>query len=176
MITIPKRVETPVITVGRVMAMSHISRWRGWTDRPFSILEHSMIGYEVATWFKWPEIECKKWLLHDVHETEIIGDVPTPDKKIYCNESYHAACGSFDATLSFEFDLPVTWMRSPYVKRMDRMMRDVEHDTIATIADPGTPVPNYRDGALKMIRDEIRSARFAGEKGVEPFLKALGVS
>jgi len=114
----------------RINAASHISRWRGWTNRPYSILEHMVVGVEVMADMGMP-VEDQRWfLLHDMHETEIIGDVPTPDKMLYCNTLFHAACQEFDNALMSRQRVPVRNGR--VVKAMDKDMMIVEHHCIAS--------------------------------------------
>lgn len=119
-----------LITTERLIAAGHINRWRGWTTRPFSILEHMVLGTTAASICGWSKDVQLKFLVHDLHETEIIGDVPTPHKRLYVNDAFHDACVGFDFQLGAEINLRGEWWEDPHLKKLDRIMRDVEEQAI----------------------------------------------
>lgn len=132
----------PLLTRERLEAAAHINRWRGWTKRPYSILEHQLIGAQVMSYLVFPTtIDIRSFLVHDLHETEVIGDVPTPDKKRYCNTLFDMACEDFDMRLGAELNLPPMWWRNDPVKWMDKQMLLVENQILSTRPDAELPSP-----------------------------------
>lgn len=128
--------------LNRINAAFHINRWRGWTHRPYSILEHMVIGTEVMADMGMP-IEAQRWfLLHDMHETEIVGDVPTPEKTLYCNTAFHIACQDFDNALISRQRVPV---RTDLVVPMDEAMKIVEHHCVVSRRCEGIPALDSND-------------------------------
>lgn len=139
----------------RVRAANNIMRWRGWMTRRYSILEHMVVGAAVMERFGISEEAQLLFLLHDMHETEYIGDVPTPHKMLYCNTQFRADCLSFDTRLWAEHDLMPTTCTLAAVDAMDRHMAAVEHVRLVT---------NHYDDVMRMdeqnpfhvaIRDNI---------------------
>lgn len=163
-----------IITPQRIDALNQINRWRGWTVRPFSVLEHTMIGWHVIDWFKWSDQAKRHWLMHDMHETEIVGDVPTPDKAAYMNAAYFQAVTEFDVTLAREVGFHMEWFDALPIKVTDRRMFIAENHLIASRADPTAPPYDDRDPMVKMMADLIRSETYAGEAAVTAFWKAWG--
>lgn len=156
-----------IITKDRITALCNLNRWRGWTKRPYSVGEHTAIGAWVLDWFKYPDEVVKRWWMHDMHETEVIGDVPTPDKNAYVNVAYDVAVEDFDTQLGAEMGLGDLWWRDAAVKKFDRKMLLIENDLIALRKDPALPAPAYDiDPMLVMIRDIIETPSFAGERGL----------
>jgi hypothetical protein len=134
----------PLLTRDRLEAAANINRWRGWTKRPYSILEHQLIGAQVMLDVMDTDRELARlFLLHDMHETEVIGDVPTPDKKLYCNTMFDIACEDFDMRLATELDLPARWWSEQSVKWMDRQMLLCENDHMSTRRDPTLHAPEW---------------------------------
>lgn len=159
-----------IITRRRLNAMCNINRWYGDTTRPFSIMEHTAIGAHVAVWFRWSPLAQRCWWLHDIHESEICGDVSTPDKSLYTGDDYTNAVREFDDLLGFEVDgMPMHWWEDPVIRIMDTMMRDVENDLIVVGKRQGVPAPNYNDPRQKMIRELITSGIYSGQRGVERY-------
>jgi hypothetical protein len=131
-----------LLTLDRLHAAAHINRWRGWTKRPYSILEHQLIGAQVMTYLVFPTTaEIRAFMVHDMHETEVIGDVPTPDKKKYCNAVFDIDCQEFDNRLGVELGLASMWWESKPVKWMDRQMLIVENAVMSTRPDTTLPAP-----------------------------------
>lgn len=145
-----------IITDERIRAANNVMRWRGWTTRRYSILEHMVIGAQVMRRFGLSN-ECQKlFLLHDLHETEIIGDVPTPHKLLYCNTQFRADCMSFDTALWAECDLMPTTRALDAVSAMDRHMAAVEHDRICTLSHDDVTSYDPHNPFHKAIAEAIR--------------------
>lgn len=158
----------PIITLDRITAAANINRWRGWTKRPYSILEHMVIGTEAMEACGYPVSAQRMFLLHDMHETEIIGDVPTPDKRAYCNDTFHLDCEKFDADmyrlLGWSFT-DADYMACRYV---DNQMLIVENRYIASRGDKTLPQVDENNDIQVAICDRIiwtpredMTARFA---------------
>jgi hypothetical protein len=136
---------------GRLMAAAHICRWRGWTTRHYSILEHMIVGTEVLEQMKAPENVQRWFLLHDMHETEICGDIPTPDKARYCNIQFDLACEDYDNRLRDTYGdlVRLTAAERLMVKDMDHAMMVVEHALVSSRICPDVPRPDW--GAAQTI-------------------------
>lgn len=148
----------------RIIAAGNINRWRGWTRRPYSILEHMVIGTRVLHRLGAPKEAQILFLIHDMHETEVIGDVPTPDKRKYCNELFHIDCQTFDAGLMDRYKVPLGHVTTGHwmmCEEMDRDMSIVEHAMIATRRCAGIPDPNYDKPAHELIRNTITDVPWA---------------
>lgn len=61
------------------MALSRIPRWAGSTLRPFSVLQHSLVVWEMATAAEDGAMTRLRALWHDAHEFAT-GDIPRPFK------------------------------------------------------------------------------------------------
>lgn len=146
-----------LLTLDRLQAAAHINRWRGWTKRPYSILEHQLIGAEAMMVMVHVRNEdiCA-FMVHDMHETEVIGDVPTPDKKLYCNTMFDIACENFDTKLGAELGFDPMWWRNEPVRWMDRQMLLVENQMISTRSDAGLESPPMTH-VSRMIRERLMS-------------------
>lgn len=153
-----------IITRERLKALSQINRWRGWTRRPYSVGEHTAIGAYVMDWFKIGDKYVKRWWMHDMHETEIVGDVPTPDKAKYMRLSYDHAVEDFDTRLGEEMGLcdgrPL-WWRCPKVKQMDRTMLLVENDFMAVNRDESLSRCDTSHPIVDMVINLIGAETFA---------------
>ena len=117
--------------------MGNISRWGGWVRSPWSVLDHTITGALVMTHLKNPPMIIRAWLLHDVEETEFMGDVPTPHKERFCNDAYHEAVTDFVRRLAVETSVRIF---SPAtitaVKRVDEIMLRAEYATVSLKVDP----------------------------------------
>jgi hypothetical protein len=141
-----------VVDTRRLNAAAHIARWRGWTKRPYSILEHMVVGAEVMRRLGYSRDAQAWFLLHDMHETEVIGDVPTPDKAAYCNEDFHRACDAFDAGVRDAFRLKLDADTLADVAFIDAQCAIMEHALLVTRACDDVPRPNGSD-----VQREIRA-------------------
>lgn len=126
----------------RLMAAANIARWRGWTRRHYSILEHMIVGTSVMEQLGYSRDAQAWFLLHDMHETEICGDVPTPDKARYCNDDFHDACDAFDLQLQTAYGLNVTDEIAAQVAKIDADCAIMEHARISTRMCDDMPRPD----------------------------------
>lgn len=145
---------------GRLMAAAHICRWRGWTKRHYSILEHMIVGAEVLAEMGAPENVQRWFLLHDMHETEICGDIPTPDKARYCNIQFDLACEDYDNTLRDTYGdlVRLTAAERLMVKDMDEAMAIVEHAVMSLRICPDVPRPEWNETQSRIGKCISRSA------------------
>ena len=129
----------------RLNAAANIARWRGWTSRHYSILEHMVIGTQILDERGASLPAQRMFLLHDMHETEVIGDVPTPDKKMFCNPLFHHACDAFDKQMYDSYgDLcRTTQYERDVVADMDDAMARIEYATLVTRVVDGMEAPTW---------------------------------
>jgi len=121
-----------IITPERIRALSNISRWYGWVKRPFSVLDHTLVGFYACQSAMTSKEQARAWLLHDMHETHIMGDVSTPDKNRYLTLDYDVEVREFDEMLCDEAGLGTDWRDGAHIKRIDRVMLLAEHETIVS--------------------------------------------
>lgn len=139
---------------GRLKAAANICRWRGWTTRHYSILEHMIVGTEALNKIGAPENVQRWFLLHDMHETEFCGDIPTPDKALYCNIAFDLACEAFDDNLRDIYGALVRMNTDErlIVKQMDETMAVVEHAAISSRILPDMPRPIWDETQTAILR------------------------
>lgn len=155
-----------IVTRERMQALCHLNRWRGWTTRPYSVGEHVAVGAFVMDWFKRPDKQVAAWWMHDMHETEIMGDIPTPDKDRYMGTSYFNDVEDFDIRLGDEMNLPQLWWRSPKLKGMDYIMLQVEYTMLVTLSDHSISPPDYDSPFVEAIRNAIGLGVFSDPEKV----------
>ena len=155
-----------LITRNRISALARINRWRGWTIRPFAACEHTTIGVEVMRQHGYSVLDQRAFLLHDMHETQFVGDVPTPDKRAYLNDAFHDDVKNFDIRLSLETGIPYEAMTGVPVKNIDNVMLCAEHRTIAVTQDPEVRMDDSNPEHL-LAADIIRSDTHRGDIAIE---------
>lgn len=137
----------PIITPDRIAAGVNIIRWNGWMTTPISIIRHSVAMHDCILRVA-PEakLAARMALIHDLHETEIVGDVPTPDKRKYMNTLYHIHVADFDAAVAREAGVPLTingaaWWTDNTLKTADKSAVIVEngHYVMPSAVDPELP-------------------------------------
>ena len=151
-----------IITENRIAAASHITRWRGWVNRSFSILDHMVIGAEILRFIGRSDRVVKQFLVHDMHETQFVGDITTPDKARYCNGQYHRDVTDFDFALGDEMGWSgERWWMNAHVKSMDEIMKRVENVEVRVKALPEIELPN--DEMVQIFREmETRVRQMGG--------------
>lgn len=146
-----------LLTHDRLVSAAHINRWRGRTVRPYSVLEHTIIGAKLmlsGTVEDYSPVTIKCWMLHDLHETEIVGDVPTPDKRKYMNDLYFKDVLEFDMRIGRDCDMPKAWWDHPAIHTIDRLMIEAENYAVANSLDPSLTF-NKDDAAHQFIYKRI---------------------
>lgn len=162
---------TTLLTSERIRAASRINRFRGWTRRNYSILEHQVIGALLMSERGDTDEAIRAFLVHDLHETEFVGDIPTPDKARYMPESYYRDVAEWDLRLCDEIGLPLAALDSEAVQYVDSTMAAVESVIVSTgdwtaVYDP-TPDTRF-------ITELITSRSFAGSGAVLQFALMWG--
>lgn len=121
-----------LLTDERIAAAANINRFNGWTRRPYSILEHMVIGAMTMRHLDYHPMAIRAFLIHDMHETEIVGDVPTPDKALYMAPEYFEECARLDLHLCDSVGVDPMFLMSSEVKEIDAAMLAVESDLLFT--------------------------------------------
>jgi hypothetical protein len=138
----------PLITSDRIRAGANIIRWNGWMNTPISIIRHSVAMHDCILRLEpAARVSARMALIHDLHETEIVGDVPTPDKRKYMNTLYHIDVAEFDKNVAREAGVPTmiygaAWWANPTLKVADRTAVIVENSryVMPVSVDPELPV------------------------------------
>lgn len=138
-----------ILRIERIIAMGNLNRWNGWTVRPYSVLEHTVIGVELMRDSGIDQHAQLCFLMHDVHETEFCGDIPTPDKARFMGDDYTAAVEEFDTRLGAEVGLSGRWWRNPIIHDMDHAAKIAENDAIRYERLDCYPMPHQRTMAAE---------------------------
>lgn len=77
-----------LLTPARIEAAANICRWHGQVKRHYSVLEHSVVGAFALREIGYNHDAVRAFLLHDLEETEFVGDINTPQKALYMNADY----------------------------------------------------------------------------------------
>jgi hypothetical protein len=152
-------VSIPVVTRGRTEALANVNRWGGWTTRPYSVLEHSVIGASVLL-HNSEALLALVFLLHDYEESEF-GDIVTPIKHLYTNTAYDLAVERFNIHLFDQAGVDAMLVRHPLVKRIDEEMAWAENRTVATRGDPRFDDAHPDTVTATLAVDMIESQVFA---------------
>jgi hypothetical protein len=161
-----------LLTPARISAASRICRFGGWTTRHYSILEHQVVGCIALRQMDAPPDVQKAFLIHDMHETEIVGDVRTPDKALYLNDRYGHAVAVWDASLCLEIGLPFGMLRNADVKMMDTITLGVESQLVFT----GEWRAYTEDcPEVDIVTDLIKSEKYADTKAIFAFQTLMGL-
>lgn len=113
-------------------ALHHINRWGGWVKRPYSVLEHSILGAELLVA---KGEDPRPFLLHDFEEVAF-GDQVTHNKRRYMNARYHYDVDQWNAKMCAEQGITPSDLHSSSVKYVDHVMLHAEHLSVALIGDP----------------------------------------
>lgn len=161
-----------LLTPARLVAATRICRFNGWTTRHYSILEHMVIGTHILRKMDAPPEVQKAFLIHDIEETEIVGDVPSPDKALYMNDRYFRAVEVFDRLLCLEVGIDYRALSHPDVKMMDTIMAGIESQLVFA----GEWRAYTEDcPEVNMAMDLIVSQKYAGTKAIFAFQTLMGL-
>jgi len=152
--------SSPIITPERIIAASNICRWRGWMKTRISLTRHMRATAGAILELTEDRKLALMSLVHDLHETAIVGDVPTPDKSRYMNALYHQDIQQFDTRLAHEVGFNVMqrcdpsstalvfWQDHPTLRTADRAALIVEnaHYVMPEHRDP--KLPEYDEGSV----------------------------
>jgi hypothetical protein len=156
-----------LITKSHIEALSNINRFNGWTRRPYSVLEHTVIGTHCALRTGMSENVAKAFMLHDMEEA-VFGDIIRPIKKRLMNDAYFEEVDSWTQRLTewVGCDAAASCLTSIAVKTLDDDMLAAEIETVATISDPDHPFDEIRHYE---IAEMIRSEQYRGRRAIDAF-------
>lgn len=159
-----------LLTKDRVRALANLNRWNGWTRRPYSVLEHSLIGFKVLRDMGYSREAQRGFLLHDLHETEF-SEIITPVKQDFVTHEYHVAVAGWDDMLCRSLGELTGITRGEDVAHMDLVMRDAESVSVATA--PWKPHVEHADIETGVMIGravcEIRDSMFASPTAAVAF-------
>lgn len=158
-----------LLTQDRINALSRISRFAGWTNRPYSVLEHSLIGAKIlAESNAVPVPTIRAFMLHDMHETAFGGDITTPIKRKYLGQDYRDDVRTWDRDLATETGIPLHTIEGLAVKSTDAVMLAAETRTVSTIGWIA-PIPEHCEDEVKRAEQIIRQEFYQGDLAVIAF-------
>lgn len=160
-----------LLTRERVVALSRLNRYCGWTTRPFSVLEHSVIGAKLT-----PNRTLQKaFLLHDFEES-VFGDIISPVKRKYMPAAYYMDVEAWVRDLAVETKVPYSAIDGEQVHYLDALMMAAETRTIYVgenrhIEAKGwvAPIPLAGEGLCLWAERLIESQAYAGENAITAF-------
>ena len=126
-------VPGPLLTHARIEQAANICRWHGTVRRHFSILEHMVIGAWVLRDQGYDADAVRAFLLHDLEETEFVGDIATPHKAIYMNADYFRDVRVWEEELYRQTGVG---RNAAVVEMMDEVMLRAEYATVSLKIDP----------------------------------------
>ena len=162
-----------LLTRDRVQALSRIHRYVGWTTRPYSVLEHSVIGAKLT-----PNRTLQKaFLLHDMEESAF-GDIISPVKRKYMPEAYFMDVEAWVRNLAAETSVPYSAIDGEQVHFFDRVMLAAEKSTIyaglnrmtgepTMVLEAEIPTGGY--ALCDWAKQVIKSEAYAGDNAINAF-------
>lgn len=167
-----------LLTRERVVALSRLNRYCGWTTRPFSVLEHSVIGAKLT-----PNRTLQKaFLLHDFEESAF-GDIISPVKREYMPAAYYMDVEAWVRDLAVETKVPYSAIDGEQVHHLDRVMLAAEKATVYAglnrMTGDGTlvlkaEVPNGGEALVYRAEMYINDREFAGDRAITAFWQMWG--
>lgn len=149
-----------------IISASRLCRWNGYTHRHYSVLEHTIIGTKLLD----DEDAKRHFMLHDFHETIIVGDVPTPDREKYMNDYYHTRINEIDRQIYKAYGMLNGLTRAGCLAGiMDEALARVEHDVICSMTHENMGRPDYKLRSHDSIRSMIFSAQYQGDNAIHEF-------
>lgn len=143
----------PLLTIERIEQAANICRWHGRVKRHYSILEHMVVGAWVLKQLEYDIHAVRSFLLHDLEETEFVGDIPTPDKAAYLNADYFRDVAAWERRLFAETEVK---RNIPVIELMDEIMLRAEYATVSLRQDDA-----YRtDETIRLCRVMIDADEF----------------
>ena len=167
-----------LLTRERVEALARINRYTGWTTRPYSVLEHSVIGAKLT-----PNRTLQKaFLLHDMEESAF-GDIISPVKRKYMSADYFMAVEAWVRDLAVETKVPYSAIDGEQVHHLDRVMLAAEKATVyaglnrmtgdaSLVLDAEIPTGGYM--LCDWAKQVIRSGAYAGDNAITAFWQMWG--
>lgn len=165
-----------LLTRERVQALARINRYTGWTSRPYSVLEHSVIGAKLVL----PGVVQRAFLLHDMEESAF-GDIISPVKRKYMPPQYYADVEAWVRDLAAETKVPYDAIDGDEVHILDATMMAAETRTIYVgenrhIEARGwvAPIPTGCDGLVSWAQRLITTEEYAGDRAITAFWQMWG--
>ena len=124
-----------LLTNERLRALHNVNRWGGWLLRPYSVLEHTLIGADMLE-AKGETSSIRPFLLHDMEESEFLGDVRTHHKAKYLTAKYNYDVERWKQAMCLEAGIYLSELSGGWVKYADHSMLYAEHLTVAAPGDP----------------------------------------
>jgi hypothetical protein len=154
-----------LLTRNRIEALAKINRYAGWTTRPFSVLEHSVIGAKLTP----NRVLRNAFLLHDMHETEFGGDITSPVKRKYISAQYHLDVKTWDLDLAVETHVPYSAIDGDEVHYIDALMLAAETRSICAKKDFVAEIPVGGYMLCDLAKEIIKSEAYAGDNAITAF-------
>lgn len=165
-----------LLTQERVEALSRINRFAGWTSRPYSVLEHSVIGATFAT----SRVLKRAFLLHDMEESAF-GDIISPVKRRFMPAAYYEEVDAWNRGLAHETKVPYSAIDGEQVHHFDAVMLAAETRTIYVgenrhIEAYGwrADIPAGGEAMCNLAIDLIRVGAFQGDRAITAFWQMWG--
>lgn len=158
-----------MITHRNITALGHINRYNGWTRRPYSVLEHTMIGCMVIandTYFRIGTVMesdfardvTRGFLIHDLEES-VFGDIIRPTKRRYMTDDYFRDVDDWHNDLYEWLQWRPTAAAIEKVKRIDDVMICAEINSVTFGIHDNTHIFNPDDFTHAMADFLIRQKR-----------------
>lgn len=147
--------------ISSLKALGYINRWYGHTKRPFSVLEHTVIGAEVLTktMLDYRDV-VRCFLMHDLHETVIGGDMSTPDVEHYTDDRFRDSRAMIDEDFWRMTGWPEPDKFAVMVsKMMDETMAIVENETVRVTPLATIRKPDWSLSGCELAREKIMRPR-----------------
>lgn len=162
------------VTKDRIAALSRINRFNGWTSRPYSVLEHTVLGAAAMKRAGKPHDVIRTFLLHDMHETEY-GDEVRPVRRDHPNPSKQDAMHQFDVEIHRQSGLHEQLIMCNAVANMDNLMLSVElnHPTLVT-RTTDREYPHIEHSQRARIITDLDSEMYRGDLAVEAWWTLWG--
>lgn len=167
-----------LLTRERVQALARINRYTGWTTRPYSVLEHSVIGAKLVP----PGVVQRAFLLHDMEESAF-GDIISPVKRKYMSPEYHADVETWVRDLAAETKIPYSAIDGEQIHHLDRVMLAAEKSTVyaglnrmtgdaSLVLEADIPAGGYE--LCDWAKQIIKSGAYAGDQAITAFWQMWG--
>ena len=143
---------TGLVTIKRIEALSMINRFNGWLDRPYSVLEHTVIGVTMLRHEDAHVDDQRGFLFHDIEESAFT-DMIRPHKEKYMTPLYDVDVAAWNLDLCSGHGMKLSQITSPLVAEMDNRMLAAEIKAVARVVDPKYPYNEHLHGDIySMIR------------------------
>jgi len=119
-------------------ALKSLPRFNGYTIRPYTVAEHSLVCYKVAKAFGYSKETCNIVLLHDGHEA-ILGDIISPVEKFIACDRLKTLKQDTQISILEAFKLPIISDCAPIIDMIDNLVLSWEAFNITLLGS------NYKE-------------------------------